>query len=53
MFVHPAEFLATSPDGSIASQTVLGDRLLVPQEEVGKETDQNRIFYFELPVARH
>ena len=37
VFVHPAEFLATSPDGSIAAQTMLGDRLLVGRDEVGGE----------------
>ncbi|MBI2826018.1 MAG: carbon-nitrogen hydrolase family protein [Planctomycetia bacterium] len=52
VFVHPAEFLSTAPDGSIAAQTLLGDRLLVARDEVGGETDQNRILYFELPLAR-
>ncbi len=51
VFVHPAEFLATSPDGAIAAQTVLGDRLLVAREEVGGETDQNRIVYFDVPLG--
>ncbi|GEM_PF-177905 len=27
VFVHPAEFLVTGPDGSILSRTILGDRL--------------------------
>ena len=52
VFVHPAEFLATSPDGSIASRTLLGDTLLVPGDEVGGPADQNRILYFELPLPR-
>src|SRR5439155_22882956 len=28
VFVHPAEFLVTGPDGSILDRTILGDRLL-------------------------
>lgn len=48
VFVHPAEFLVTSSDGSIKQATVLGDTLLVGRDEVGKNKDENRIFYFEL-----
>ncbi len=51
VFVHPAEFLATAPDGRIAARTLLGDKLLVPPQEVGQADDQNRIVYFELPIA--
>ena len=51
VFVHPAEFLVTTPNGAIASRTILGDRLLIPQEEIGGPLDQNRVFYFELPVT--
>ena len=50
VFVHPAEFLVTAPDGSIASRTILGDRLLVKPNEVNTKTDKNRVFYFDLPV---
>lgn len=50
VFVHPAEFLATAPDGSIASRTILGDRLLISQEQIGKEEDSSRVFYFDLPL---
>ncbi len=49
IFVHPAEFLVTGPDGSILARTILGDRLLVAAEERGGETDRNRVFYFDLP----
>lgn len=52
VFVHPAEFLATSPDGAIAAQTLLGDRLLVARDEVGGEKDQNRIVFFDVPVGK-
>ena len=50
VFVHPAEFLVTAPDGSIASRTILGDRLLIDPGEVGGDRDRNAIFYFELPL---
>jgi predicted amidohydrolase len=52
VFVHPAEFLVTGPDGAILARTILGDRLLISPEEAGGERDQNRVFYFDLPVAR-
>jgi predicted amidohydrolase len=50
VFVHPAEFLVTGPDGSILAQTVLGNRLLVAPDEIGTEKDANRVFYHDLPV---
>jgi len=52
VFVHPAEFLVTGPDGSIVDRTILGDRLLIPKDQAGSEVDQNRVFYFDLPVRR-
>ncbi len=51
-FIHPAEFLVTAPDGSILEATVLGDRLLIPPDEAGGPRDQNRVFFFDLPVRR-
>jgi predicted amidohydrolase len=50
VFVHPAEFLVTGPDGAILDRTILGDRLLIPPEQAGGGEDNNRIFYFELPL---
>jgi predicted amidohydrolase len=52
VFVHPAEFLVTGPDGLILERTIVGDRLLVTKEELGRDQDQNRVFYFDLPVRR-
>jgi len=52
VFVHPAEFLVTGPDGGILSQTVLEDRLLITPEETGGAHDRNRVFYFDLPMVR-
>ena len=50
IFVHPAEFLVTGPDGSIVKRTILGDRLLITRDQVGKKEDTNRVFYFDLPL---
>jgi hypothetical protein len=52
LFVHPAEFLVTGPDGAILDRTILGDRLLIPPEQAGRDEDKNRIFYFDLPVPK-
>ncbi|MFO1020431.1 MAG: carbon-nitrogen hydrolase family protein [Planctomycetales bacterium] len=50
IFVHPAEFLVTGPDGNIRAQTVLGNSLLIAPTDKGTEKDSSRIFYFELPL---
>jgi predicted amidohydrolase len=52
VFVHPAEFLVTSADGSIRARTVVGDRLVIDKREIGGPHDLNRIFYYDLPIAR-
>ncbi len=52
VFVHPAEFLATGPDGSVRKRVLLGDRLLVGKDEVGGTSDRQRVCYFDLPVRR-
>jgi predicted amidohydrolase len=51
VFVHPAEFLVTGPDGSILDRTILGNSLLIAPAEIGTPKDQNRIFYYDLPGA--
>ena len=51
VFVHPAEFLVTAPDGSIARRVLLGDRLLVKPEEVDTPVDSKAVVEFDLPVA--
>lgn len=48
VFVHPAEFLVTGPDGSVVQQTVLGNVLLVPPADAGTAKDANRVFYVDL-----
>jgi N-carbamoylputrescine amidase len=50
VFVHPAEFLVTAPDGTIARRVLLGDRLLVKPEEVDTPGDSKAVIEFDLPV---
>jgi predicted amidohydrolase len=52
VFVHPAEFLVTGAGGEILDRTVLGDTLLIAPGEAGREKDQHRVFYYDLPLAR-
>jgi len=52
VFVHPAQFLVTNPDGSVKESTVLGDRLLIGRDEIGGEKDRNRVFYVDLPAVK-
>lgn len=51
VFVHPAEFLVTAPDGTIAKRVLLGDRLLVSADEVDTPADSKAVVEFELPIA--
>jgi predicted amidohydrolase len=51
VFVHPAEFLVTAPDGTIARRLLLGDRLLVKPDEVDAPVDSKAVVEFDLPVA--
>lgn len=50
VFVHPAEFLVTGPDGEIVERTILGDRLEVEPSQVDSELDSRQVFCFDLPV---
>jgi predicted amidohydrolase len=50
VFVHPAEFLVTAPDGTIARRVLLGDRLLVKPDEVDTPVDSKAVVEFDLPV---
>jgi predicted amidohydrolase len=52
VFVHPAEFLVTNPDGSIQVRTLVGDRLMISKQQIGGPNDLNRIFYYDLPLLR-
>jgi len=50
VFVHPAEFLVTAPDGSIKSRTILGDRLLISPDDIDTQHDSRQVFFFDLPT---
>jgi predicted amidohydrolase len=50
VFVHPAEFLVTAPDGTIARRDLLGDRLVVKPGEVDTPVDSKAVIEFDLPV---
>jgi predicted amidohydrolase len=50
VFVHPAEFLVTNPDGSIRDRTILGDVLLISPDEIDGDKDSHRVFYVDLPL---
>src|SRR5262249_27234522 len=52
VFVHPAEFLVTAPDGAILQRKLLGEGLLVTREEVNGEKDKNQVFYYDLPTRK-
>jgi predicted amidohydrolase len=49
VFVHPAEFLVTGPDGAILQRTIVGDRLVISPAEVGSAADSSGVFYFDVP----
>jgi predicted amidohydrolase len=50
IFVHPAEFLVTGPQGQIVDRTILGDCLYIPPEQIDGDKDINKVFYFDLPL---
>ena len=52
IFVHPAEFLVTGPDGAVLDRALLGDSLLISRRELGTDKDQNQVFYAELRSRR-
>jgi predicted amidohydrolase len=51
VFVHPAEFLVTGPDGTILERTLLGNKLLISPEQIGTAADSQRVFYFDVPLT--
>ncbi len=50
VFVHPAEFLVTAPDGSIRARELLGDRLVIDAADAGSAVDSKGVFFFNVPV---
>ena len=58
IFVHPAEFLVTGPQGSALALQMFGeptqgpDALLVSKDEIDGPRDQKNVCYFDLPVGK-
>ena len=50
VFVHPAEFLVTDPNGKIEIAELVGDRLLIEPGDENGERDSSAIRYFDLPI---
>jgi predicted amidohydrolase len=50
VFVHPAEFLVSNPDGEIITNELVGDRLLIDPADENHEADLQAIRYFDLPI---
>lgn len=51
VFVHPIEFLVTSPDGSILARAMLGDRVAIEAEERDGDHDGRAVYYVDLEIA--
>ena len=51
VFVHPAEFLVTGPDGAICRCQMLGDRLEIARADIGSPADTQGMFFFDLSAA--
>jgi predicted amidohydrolase len=51
VFVHPAEFLVTGPDGEIRERRIVGDRLLIDSNDENGPEDSAVVSYFDLPLA--
>jgi predicted amidohydrolase len=50
VFVHPAEFLVTGPDGSILERVLLRDKLAITPDQQDGEQDLKRVALFDVPV---
>lgn len=51
VFVHPAEFLVTGPDGGVLDRKLVGDALSIAPGEEGGPRDSKGVFTFDLPLA--
>ena len=58
IFVHPAEFLVTGPNGNTLSLQMFGEptngaeALLICEDEIRGYRDQKDVCYFDLPVGK-
>jgi predicted amidohydrolase len=51
VFVNPAQFLVTGPDGTVLVSEVLGDRFPITKAEEGGKKDVNRVYYHDLTLT--
>jgi len=51
VFVHPAEFLVTAPNGKILARALLGDQLVIDAEERDGAQDSRAVYYFDVDMA--
>ncbi len=52
VFVHPAEFLVTAPDGDIVTAELFGDRLLIDPADENSEVDSKGVRFYDLPLTK-
>jgi predicted amidohydrolase len=50
VFVHPAEFLVTDPQGQIVTAELFGDVLSIDPADANSAADSSAIRYFDLPL---
>jgi len=50
VFVHPVEFLVTSPTGAILDQKLIGDQLFLNTGEINSTKDQHLVAIYDLPM---
>ncbi len=50
VFVHPAEFLVTTPTGAIETAELFGDCLLIDLSDEDTDADSRAVRYFDLPL---
>jgi predicted amidohydrolase len=51
VFVHPIEFLVTSPNGTILDQKLIGDQMFLDTPDLNSPKDQHLVAIYDLPVA--
>jgi predicted amidohydrolase len=52
VFVHPAEFLVTGPDGSILERVLLRDKVPITRDQQDGQQDHKQVTWFDVPVKR-
>ena len=50
VFVHPAEFLVTGPNGEVIARELVGDQLLIDPKEIDGPQDSSGVYTIDLPL---